>query len=237
MDYQVSTEPGAYLVSGPDGTFRVTKDKTCNCGHTDGYCEHVLAVARYLHGGGTKARDDPDDDPPTPGLPAIGKRPIVHEEARPTYAVGVRALKIVWPGPGIKAHRLWFTPKACPICGHPINPEHRLSTSARGPGWVCTNGGHTHFYQVRYGHLKAEMTDLVLPDEPVVTPIGDHCYEVQMPDGIHIVGTDDAAGLDGGFCYTCNVKTCAAITWIRSYETPVAIVLPFPVRKPLQVAA
>lgn len=236
MDYRVSTEPGAYLVSGPEGTFRVSKDKTCSCDHTGAYCEHVLVVARYLRAGGVKAPDGPDDDPPTPTAPAAGITPAAHKEAHPTHAVGARALKVTRPGPGTEAHRLWFTPNACPICGRPVNPERRLSTPARGPGWVCTGGGHAHFYQVRYGHLKAQLTDLVLPDEPAVTSIGDRCHEVQMPDGIHIVGVDDDAAPEGAFCYTCNAGDCAAITWLRS-RAPQAIALPLPAEEPLHAAA
>ena len=69
---QVTTGPGFYLVTVPDGIFRVTKRKTCNCGYTGGYCVHVLAVARYLRNGGAKA-PDPDDEPTRPRLPPAGR--------------------------------------------------------------------------------------------------------------------------------------------------------------------
>lgn len=42
----------------------------------------------------------------------------------------------------------------CPICGaaaHAVDIGHRA-------GWVCSLGGYSHYYQVRYGHLKRWFT-------------------------------------------------------------------------------
>ena len=119
-----------------------------------------------------------------------------------------------------------------------------MSSKRRGPGWRCSRGGFAHFYQVRYGHLRAYLTGAALPWEPKVVSIADspggQCWETQMPDsGIHIVG---AATLPPGkgkkaFCYTCNTYRCEAARHIRDLGLIPAFAFPSPVEQAAQAAA
>jgi len=235
----IKAVPGAYLVTGPEGIFRVTKEKTCNCGQ-DGvdYCSHVLAVARYLRDGGEKA-PDPDDDPP-PGAPAAMARTSMVEGPTVARAVSPAALDDEQPDPGSEIYRFWFTPKTCPICGQPVVPVRRLNTYRRGSGWRCTEGGYAHFYRVRYGHLRGAMTQAAPPAEPSIAAVGKACYDVQMPDaGIHIVGIDMPSSWKGerAFCFTCNTDRCEGARRVRDRITPIVIALPSPAKSPVQAVA
>jgi hypothetical protein len=237
--YEIKAVLGAYLVTGPEGIFRVTKEKTCNCGQ-DGvdYCSHVLAVARYLRDGGEKA-PDPDDDPPA-GAPAAVARISAVEEPTVARAVSPVLLDGERPDPGSEVHRFWFTPKACPICGQPVVSVRRLSTYRRGSGWRCTEGGYAHFYRVRYGHLRGLMTQATPPVEPSIVAIGKGCYDVQMPDAsIHIVGIDAPPSWKGerAFCFTCNTDRCEGARCVRDRTAPIAIALPSPAISPAQAVA
>ena len=41
-------------------------------------------------------------------------------------------------------------PDMCPICDEPV-----ISTGHYSTPWACENGGYAHYYEHRYGHLKA----------------------------------------------------------------------------------
>jgi len=47
-----------------------------------------------------------------------------------------------------------FIPKACPICGDPVFPDHTLDSRTRGAGWLCLEGGITHYWQHKWNAVK-----------------------------------------------------------------------------------
>jgi hypothetical protein len=228
--------PGAYLVTCPEGIFRVTKEKTCSCNQQGvDHCSHVVAVARYLRDGGEKA-PELDDDPP-PGAPAALVKmaavegPIVARAAPPDLADHEET------DVGSVTHRFWYTPKTCPICGQPVVSVQRVSTYRRGPGWRCTEGSYAHFYLVRYGHLRGWMTQAAPPAEPSIAAIGKACYDVHMPDGsIHIVGIDMPPCWEEirAFCFTCNTDGCKGAGCVQDDLEPMASVPPSPALSPVQ---
>ncbi|MBN1936761.1 MAG: hypothetical protein JW934_19020 [Anaerolineae bacterium] len=97
--------------------------------------------------------------------------PAVYAVARYLKAGGPRAPSGAPAPPRAKSQLL----PACPICGAPVEPDHALDRTGRGPGWRCTAGGYAHLYLHRYPNAEkwfcgegARRHAMCLPDEPAV---------------------------------------------------------------------
>ncbi|MFZ5915607.1 MAG: hypothetical protein ACOYZ7_01585 [Chloroflexota bacterium] len=194
--------PGTGLRAGNGHTSHHLVGKDKVC-HTCGSnrCPAVGQVARYLKAGGQRAPEPPPQSPPA-------------NQAAP--------------------HRLWFVPETCPLCGSPVvrdGTDRQLDSPHTGPRWRCAARGYEHFFQVRYGHLKAWLTRADPPAEPQVEAVGQSCYEVTLPgNDVHIVSIDR----HGAVCHTCNANNCAGVRHVRSPE-PAFFTVPAARAEPAQV--
>jgi len=82
--------------------------------------------------------------------PAHDKSEAVYIVARYLAAGGARAPDVVPVPPRIRPTPL----PPCPICGAEVVPDYVLDRAQYGRGWRCTEGGYTHLWMHRYGHLK-----------------------------------------------------------------------------------
>ena len=78
--------------------------------------------------------------------------PAVTEVARCLKAGGRRAPDTVPTRPHPPQPATELPP--CPICGAKAARDRGMDHPRYGTGWKCTEGGCTHVYLARYGHLK-----------------------------------------------------------------------------------
>lgn len=67
-------------------------------------------------------------------------------------------------------------PGVCPVCGARAHYEPTLSSRVRGAGWICANGGKSHYWQDRVAVLRKALAENPWVFPPVVAADGRVLY-------------------------------------------------------------